>query len=291
MWLCRNVIGPLLAPDWFPFSLPREKFGKASKDTIESALSAFESYLSKKGTPSPFVVTADEAIKVLCRLELCIPLEGGMYQITALLNDEFPADAWVEDLTLDVYRGQRYECAESVDIISPSSFVSLQYRCSRMDQDKVRHIVWKDGIRLIKIVGSKVIQCLITMGLKKGHHCIDVILRWANKDDYQAVAKEFLVELKSMIAAVCDERSPGIILDWFYLDSSHLKKLNADPAIYSSREVDQKVDDRALDDKIYSIRQGGDIFCCIRDLVILAPEIEFPSGIQTVEKYFPPDIL
>ena len=88
VWLCRNVIGPLLAPHWFLFGMPREKFGKASKEDIELALRAFESYLSKKGTPSPFVVTADEAIEVLLFLELCIPLEGGKYQITALLNDK-----------------------------------------------------------------------------------------------------------------------------------------------------------------------------------------------------------
>ena len=222
---------------------------------------------------------ADEAIEVLLFLELCIPLEGGMYQITALLNDEIPANAWAEDPKFDVYRGQRYECDKSVDIISPSSFVILQSRCSRMNN--VSHIVWKDGIRLINIVGSKVIRCLITMSIKKERHCIDVVLRWSRKDDCEAVAKEFLDELKSMIAAVCDERSPGVILNWFYLDSSHLKQLNSDPAIYSSREVDQKVSGSSLHHKILSIRPEGDNVCCIRDLVILAPEIEFPSGIRT----------
>ena len=264
--------------------MPREKFGKASKEDIKSALRTFEDYLSKKGTPSPFEVAADEAIEVLLFLELCIPLEGGMYQITALLNDEIPANAWAEDPKFDVYRGQRYECDKSVDIISPSSFVILQSRCSRMDN--VSHIVWKDGIKLIKIAGSRMIQYLITMSIKKGHHCIDVVLRWASKDDCETVAKEFLDELKSMIAAVCDERSPGVILNWFYLDSSHLKQLNADSAIYSSREVDQKVSGSSLHHKILSIRPEGDNVCCIRDLVILAPEIEFPSGIRTFEKFF-----
>ena len=224
------------------------------------------------------MVTADEAIKVLRYLELCIPLEEGMYQITALLNDEIPVNAWAEDPKFDEYRGQRYECAESVDIISPSSFVILQSRCSRMD-----NVMWKDGIRLIKIVGSKEIQCLITMGIKKGHHCIDVVLRWSSKDDCEAVAKEFLDELKSMIFDVCYERSPGVMnfLSWFYLNSSHLKQLNADPAIYSSEEVNEKVRGNFLDHKIPSIQPKGGNVCCIRDLVILAPEIEFPSGIRT----------
>ncbi|XP_065838484.1 uncharacterized protein [Oscarella lobularis] len=187
-----------------------------------------------------------------------------------------PSDKWNKDSTLDVYRGQRYECAESIDIISPSSFVILQSRCSRMDN--VSHIVWKDGIKLTKIAGSKVIECLITMSIKKGHHCIDVIVRWSSNDECDVTAKEFVDEVKSMIGAVCDERSPGVILNWFYLDSSNLKKLNADPAIYSSREVDQKVNERALNDKLFSVRPDKDNVCCVRDLVILARQIEFPSS-------------
>ena len=262
-----------------------------SKEDIQSVLSAFE---KEKRAQS---VKADEAIKVLRHLELCIPIplkekekkekEEEMYQITALLNKEIPANAWKEDGAFDVYRGQRYECSESVYIISPSSFVSLQYRCSRMDRrdnddNDVSHIVWKDGIRLRKLAGSKEIQCLITMGVKKGHHCIDVVLRWASNGNCEAVAKEFLDKLKLMIFDVCYERSPGVIdfLEWFYLDSSHLKKLNADPAIYSLEKVDAKVSGNFLDDKIFSIRPDEDV-CCVRDLVILAPEIEFPSGIRT----------
>ena len=241
----------------------------ASKEDMASALRAFENHLKGKGHPSQFVATVDEAIEVLRYLELCIPVEGkpGMYQIPALLDDTIPHDAWAEDSTLDVYRGQRYECDKPVDIISPSSFVILQCRCYRMPN--VSHEAWKNGFKLIKIVGSKVIQCLIEMGVKKGHHCIDVILRWSKKDDCEAVAKEFLDELRSMIAAVCDERSPGVILNWFYLDSSHLKQLNEDPAIYSSRGVDQMVNDKAFDDKLFSVRPEKKIFCCVRDLVII----------------------
>ena len=78
------------------------------------------------------------------------------------------------------------------------------------------------------------------MGLKKGRYCIDVIVQWSSRDQCETVAKEFLDELKSMIAQVCDERSPGVIVNWFYLDSSHLQQLSEDAAIYSSREVDQK---------------------------------------------------
>ena len=264
-----------------------------SEKDVKFALEKFNSSLKEKGLSSQSV-KADQAIEVLTYLELCIPLreEKGMYQITALLKNEIPANAWIEDPEFDVYRGQRYECSESVYIISPSSFVSLQYRCSRMDRrdnddNDVKHIVWKDGIRLRKIVGSKEIQCLITMGVKKGHHCIDVVLRWASNGNCEAVAKEFLDKLKLMIFDVCYERSPGVIdfLEWFYLDSSHLKKLNADPAIYSLEKVDAKVSGNFLDDKIFSIRPDEDV-CCVRDLVILAPEIELPSGIRTVEKYF-----
>ena len=231
------------------------------------------------------MATVDEAIEVLLYLELCIPVQGkpGVYQIPALLNDSIPDGTWVEDAKFDVYRGQRYECDKPVDIISPSSFVTLQSRCYHMPN--VSYEAWKNGFKLIKIAGSKVIQCLMTMGRKKEHHCIDVILRWSSKDDCEAVAKEFLDELKPMIAAVCDERSPGDILNWFYIDSSHLKELNEDPAIYSSLEVYQKVNDKALDDLLFSVRPERKIFCCVRELVItVARTTTSASGKSSVIK-------
>ena len=240
-----------------------------SKEDIKSALEAFGDYLQQKGTPSPYKVTVDEAIEVLCYLELCISVEKmpGMYQIPALLNDSIPDDAWQKESTLDVYRGQRYECVHSVDIISPSSFVVLQFRCSRMAN--VSHKAWKNGVKLVKIVEEKVVECLITMGIKKGRHCIGVILRWSRKDKCEAVAKEFLDELKLMIAAVCDEKSPGVTLKWFYIDSSHLERLNDDPAVYLSSDVDEKVADKALHHVLFSTRPEKENRCCIRDLVIL----------------------
>ena len=238
---------------------------------MESALRAFENHLKQKGHPSPFVATVDEAIEVLLYLELCISIEGkpGMYQIPALLFDSISSDTWNKDSTLDVYRGQRYECAHPVDFISPSSFVIFQCRCYHMPN--VRHKAWKNGIKLIKIVDDKEVECLITMGAKMSHYCIDVILRWSSKDDCEAVAKEFLNELKSMISRACHERSPGVVLNWFYIDSSHLRELNENPAIYSSSEVDRKMKDpeKTLDHKLFSAQPEGEKRCRIKDLVII----------------------
>ena len=255
--------------------MPRENPDQASKKEIESTLRAFENYLKHKGTSSPFVVSADEAIDVLRYLELCYPLEGkpGVYRIPALLNDSIPDGMWVEDSTLDMYRGQRYECDKSVDIISPLSFVILQCRCSHLKD--TRHDVWNDGIKLVRIFGNKIIECLIQLGIKKGRHCIDVILRWSSEVECKDDAKKFFNELKSMIAQACDERSPGVILNWFYLDSSHLQHLNEDPAVYSSSEVDQKVDEKALDDLLFSTRPERRHRSSVRNLVILSG---FTSG-------------
>ena len=261
--------------------MPRENSGKASKEDIETALRLFKMYLKQKGNPSPFVATADEALEVLLHLELCYPIEGkpGVYQIAALLDDAIPADAWFKDSTMDVYRGQRYECLHSVDIISPSSFVILQCRCYHMPN--MSHEAWKNGIKLVKIVEDKEVECLITMDIKKGHHCIDIVVRWSSKDDCEAVAKEYVDQLKSMIAEVCDERSPGAILNWFYLDSSHLQQLSEDPAIYSSAEVDQKIHDKAVDHKLFSTRPEGKFRCRIKDLVIIVPGTGFASGMSS----------
>ncbi|XP_065838537.1 death-associated protein kinase dapk-1-like isoform X2 [Oscarella lobularis] len=272
LWLCHNVIGPLLAPPNFVFGMPRENSGKASIKDMESALRLFENYLTKKGTPSPFVVTVDEAIEVLLELDLCIPVKDmpGVYQINALLNDKVPADAWGEHLTMDVYRGQRYECLRSVDIISPSSFAVFQSRCSRLPNTSYE--AWKDGVKLVRIVDDKKVESLIEYGIKKEHCCIDIILRWSSKSAGHEVAKQFLDELKSMIATACDERSPGVILNWFYLDSSHLRRLDEDPAIYSYSEVDKKLNDRALNHILFSTRPEKRNDCRVRDLVIIEVE-------------------
>ena len=266
------MIGPLLAPPNFVFGMPRENSGKASIKDMESALRLFENYLTKKGTPSPFVVTVDEAIEVLLELDLCIPVKDmpGVYQINALLNDKVPADAWGEHLTMDVYRGQRYECLRSVDIISPSSFAVFQSRCSRLPNTSYE--AWKDGVKLVRIVEDKKVESLIEYGIKKEHCCIDIILRWSSKSAGHEVAKQFLDELKSMIATACDERSPGVILNWFYLDSSHLRRLDEDPAIYSYSEVDQKLNDRALNHILFSTRPEKRNDCRVRDLVIIEVE-------------------
>ena len=272
------MIGPLLAPSYFVFSIPCEESGRATKESIESALRAFENHLVQKGTPSPFSVTADEAIEVLLYLELCIPVKNmpGVYHIPALLKDTIPADAWGEDPSMNVHRGQRCQCVHSVDIISPSSFVILQCRCYHMPN--VRHKAWKDGLKLVKIVDDKVIECLIEMGIKKSHHCIDVVLRWSSEVECGAVAKDFLDQLKLMIGAVCDERSLGVILNWFYIDSSHLQQRDDDPAIYSTSEVDQKVKDKTFDHILFSARPEGDCRSRIRDLVIIAAHT---SGISS----------
>ena len=237
---------------------------------MESALRAFENHLKQKGHLFPFVATVDEAIEVLLYLELCIPVEGrpGVYQIPALLLDSIPRDAWVEDAMFDVYCGQRYECARCVDIISPASFALFQSRCSRMANTS--HDAWKDGVKLVRIVEDKKVECLIESAIKKEHCCIDIILRWSSKKSAShKVAKEFLVELKAMVATACDERSPGVILDWFYLDSSHLRRLDEDPAIYSYSEVDQKLNDKAFDHILFSTRPEKRNDSRVRDLVII----------------------
>ena len=251
VWLCHNVIGPLLAPSYFPFGMPSQEDGEVSLKDIESALTAFRRELKKSGTP----VTVEEAIRVLLCLDLCIEVEKSpenKYQIPALLQHSIRHDAWIEDPMFDVYRGQRYECSLPVDIISPSSFVVFQSRCSRMESTS--RDAWKNGVKLVRIVDDKVVECRIELGIKNGHCCIDIILRWSSKRACEEVAKEFLTEIKDMIMRVCDERSPGVILNWFYLDSKHLKQLDEDPAIYSVADVETKVKKKAFDHVLFSVR-------------------------------------
>ena len=244
---------------------------------IESALKAFEDDLKKRGTPSSYTVTVEEAIQVLLCLDLCIKVENspGTFQIPALLQHSIPHDAWVEDAMFDVYRGQRYECSLSVDIISPSSFVVFQSRCSSMAKPTSRE-AWVDGVKLVRIVDDKVVEGRIELGIKKGHCCIDIILRWSSKKAAcDEVAKEFLAEIKDMIMRVCDERSPGVILNWFYLDSKHLKQLDEDPAIYSMANVEKRVKEKAFDHVVFSVRPEEGQYSSARDLYILTEKEVF----------------
>ena len=86
-----------------------------------------------------------------------------------------------------------------------------------------------------------------------------------------------------MIAEACDERSPGVILNWFYVDSSHLQQLHDDPAIYSSSEVNQKINEQALDDLLFSTRPERRHRSSVRDLVIISG---FTSGMIFLMVYF-----
>ena len=133
----------------------------------------------------------------------------------------------------------------------------------------VSYMMWKDGIKLLKLVDDKTLECLIKMGVKKGHHCIDVILRWSSKAECEVEAKEFLDDLKSKITEACVRKSPGVRLNWFYLDSSHLKRLHQDPAIYSSEEVNNKVKERNFKHFIFSTRPERESRSSIEDLVVL----------------------
>ena len=254
-----------------------EKSGEVSLKDIESALRAFEVHdLKKRGTPSLYTVTVEEAIRVLLCLDLCIEVENslGKFQIPALLQNSIPKGSWGEDAMFDVYRGQRYECSLPVDIISPSSFVVFQSRCSRMAKPTSRE-AWKDGVKLIRIVDDKVVESRIELGIKKGHCCIDVILRWSSKRACEEVAKEFLAEIKDIIMRACDERSPGVILNWFYLDSKHLKQIDEDPAIYSMTDVEMKISQHAFDHVLFSVRPEKGHYSSVRNLSILTEEEVF----------------
>ena len=254
-------------------------------EDLESALRLFENYLTKKGTPSPFVVKVEDAVEVLLQLDLCIPVKNmpGVYQITALLHDKMPTDAWNEHATIDMYRGQRYECLNSVDIISPSAFALFQSRSSRLPNTSYEG--WKDGVKLARIVEDKKVESLIEYGIKKERCCIDIILRWSSKNACNEVAAKFLGELKTMIATACDERSPGVILNWFYLDSSHLRHLDEDPAIYSYSEVDLKLKNDALDHIIFSTRPEKRNDCPVRDLVVIQAEEDSSNSKSKVIEY------
>ena len=75
--------------------------------------------------------------------------------------------------------------------------------------------------------------------------------------------------IKQMIVAVCNEKSPGVRFAWFYLDSAYLKRLDEDPAIYLSSDVDRKVFENAFDEVLFSSRPKRSSYSAVKDLVII----------------------
>ena len=273
------MIGPLLSPPYFPISVQANDAGIANKEDIASALEAFGNDLKRKGISSEFPATVDEVIEVHVYLQLFIPVKNkpDVYQIPALIRKPKPDDAWSNEPEFNVYRGQRYQCTYVVDIISPSTFVILQCRCSQMVS--ICYEAWKDGMKLVKIVEDKAVECLIQFGVKE-HCCIDVVLRWSSQFACEKLAKELMSELKMIVASVCDERSPGVPLDWWYLDSKHLERLDEDPAIYSAGDVEAK---KNLSHVVISARPKGRRHCRVSDLVVVETPAE---SVVQVKSFF-----
>eukprot|EP00118_Oscarella_pearsei_P023253 m.275410 g.275410 ORF g.275410 m.275410 type:complete len:603 (+) comp40597_c0_seq81:1975-3783(+) len=218
-WLCRNVIGPLLAPRYFPIDVPADN-GQVKENDIKVALKSFKDDLKHRGLQKViFDVTAQEAIEAFLHLELCYPIEGrpGEYQIPGLVRKQQPEDAWCKDDDMKVYRGLRYKCTHhKTDIISPSVFVTLQCRCSTMTESEV----WNDGFVLTRTVEGDIAECLVNK--RDDLSAIDLIVR--SPSESRNAARELLKDVKDKLEKSCDEKSPGTALDWWYLDSKQLEK-------------------------------------------------------------------
>ncbi|XP_065839693.1 death-associated protein kinase 1-like isoform X2 [Oscarella lobularis] len=257
-WLCSNIIGPLLAPSWFPVSVQRNSDGKTTKNDIASALRSFAYEQKKKKSQAQSIdITADDAIEVLLFLELCFLVYGetDVYQIPALSEKLAPIRGWQSKPEMSVYRGSRFRCSDPTDIIPPGVFAVLQCRCSAAEDTCYdRYEIWKGGIYLVKARNSHVVECLVC--LRKGDSAIDVIVRC--DDQSVRLGGELLSDVQQMMVEVRDKRCPGLPMDWFFLDSNEIGKkclLTESPeSVYTSKSVEGK----KLDDVVYALAPSTD---------------------------------
>ena len=179
LWLYHHVVGPLLAPPYFPFGLPSQNSGEVSLKDIESALRAFQNDLKRRGTPSSYMHGDCRRSDSSSSLPRSVHSGGSHSRFPLFFSIQFVTTPGSKMRHLTCIEGQRYECSLSVDNIYLAVVIRrLSISLFSHGQNDGRE-AWKDGVKLVRIVDDRVVESRIELGIKKGHCCIDVILRWS----------------------------------------------------------------------------------------------------------------
>eukprot|EP00118_Oscarella_pearsei_P019729 m.211133 g.211133 ORF g.211133 m.211133 type:complete len:562 (+) comp39751_c0_seq9:1391-3076(+) len=300
-WLCSNIIGPFLSPEWFPNPVKRSTDGKTTEKIIDSALKAF-AWEQKKQRKAVIHVSCREAVDMLLYLDLCLAVHGEerVYQIPALIQVAEPKRGWQRRPEMVVYRGRRYKCSRSTSIIPPGLFAALQCQCSKARGSCYdQYELWKGGIFLVKVVGSDAIECLVA--LRKQYSAIDIVVRCELQSTH--LAKTFLNEVQRMTEEVRDKRSSTLAMDWWYLDSKEVAAssvtVSGVPEMMYARE---KVEKESPESVVYASEPKSSYlgYAKVKDLIFVEareplsdrhpqnvpeePEAEFPSDSSKVTK-------
>ncbi|XP_065826100.1 uncharacterized protein [Oscarella lobularis] len=235
-WLCNNVIGSLMSPKEFPIHMTRTTNGIFSLEDVRGTLQEFNKRQKTQ------LIDVNEAIKILCRLDICYPLPYNphKFQFPALIQEERPADAWMDNADKPVYVGRRLQCDNDTDIITPGTMPFFQAHVaaglgSPESVSSLSPIVWKGGIKTFESVRGLRFETLVE--LTENERAIDIIVRgpmYSAAECYKLVQ-----ETKTRVEKMLDQRSPGTDRFELVLSSKDMENLAEPRHGYSCEEIDR----------------------------------------------------
>ena len=231
-WLCYSVIGPLMSPEEFPIPMAPTTNGIFSLEDIRVTLKEFSKSQKKQ------LIDVNEAVKILRLLEICYPLPNNphKYQFPALVQEERPADAWIDNVDKPVYVGRRLQCENDTDIITPGTMPFFQAHVAAASEElaSLRPIVWKGGIKTTETVRGRRFEALVK--LTKNDRAIDIIVRGPLHSE--AECYKLMQESKETVERMLDQKSPGTILLELVLSRKGMENLAESCHAYSYKEID-----------------------------------------------------
>jgi hypothetical protein len=233
LWLCQFIIGPLLAPDHFPYHLKFEGHdGQAKLSEIETVLK------EKVDQKMAVLMDADTVVPLVEYLDLCFKVEGkqDVYLFPAHLPYANPREMWMKDERMKVYIGRRVQCVGDTSIVSPGTFNFFQCM-AYAELGKIRVAkAWRDGIILRKegAQGCSV-ECLCTIPKHLGQ--VDFIAR--SGEGRQSECLSLLEIVKDLWSKAVYWHSRGTKYQIWYLSKGHIENHEEIPAAYSKNEIDR----------------------------------------------------
>eukprot|EP00118_Oscarella_pearsei_P015833 m.145932 g.145932 ORF g.145932 m.145932 type:complete len:741 (+) comp38436_c0_seq2:168-2390(+) len=230
-WLCHTIIGSVISPDYFDIHVERFRDGIITKGGLGAAIQAFCKHQAKSS------VNVDEAVKVLCQLNLCYPIteKQNEFLVPALLAKDRRPECWDRREEMVVYVGRRLQCSNDVDIICPGAFHLIQLQAGlTASQQPVEF--WSGGMVITKIVGRsrKVVEALVEF--QDNGRAVDVVVRGRKFSESRCVT--FSDEIRRDVMKALRDRSPGTTTEERYLSWSQIKEHLVKPLAHSSSDVE-----------------------------------------------------
>ena len=228
-WLSSYILGPLIEPRCWFNGLPQPT---VTKDQLAHILQEFRSQQLAQ-----IEVNVDHAAKALERLGVAFEVYGhpGVYCIPAHLEERDRQEVWQAqaDAKMNTYVGRRVECRCETDIFTPGLFSFFQSKAAvSLDVHAQLHKGW---MKMVKVHDDTVAtECLVE--LSNHERAIDCVVRGPAVTECQCVS--FLDTVMSSLNKLLAEKSPGTLLEKYYLSPTHLKEAKKYSAGFKEGDVE-----------------------------------------------------